>query len=113
MREADPILKWVIPALVGLVLLAALSRQIKRSDRWRWFTSFLVSLGVAPVVIPGCPGLSVEPAWLVLSSVRLDELFYMLFSEMGLFVLIPIGVTTGVIGPVLDVCCRKFGRALP
>jgi len=110
MSSLDPILKWGIPFVILLTAWVCFVPWLKKSDRVRWLYSVISSLIITPVVVPGCPGMSVEPLWTVLTTLRLDDLFFML-EIMAFFVLVPVVVTTGVIYSTLRVYCRMSDDA--
>jgi hypothetical protein len=112
MSEPDPTLKWFMPIVICLPLLLALRPLLRKSEVGRWLFALIISLAVAPVVVAGCPGLSLESAWLILSTLRFDTLFENL-DFIAVFLLMPIVITTGVIGAFFGFCSRKPSGAKP
>lgn len=112
MMDLSPFWKWCVPAIAALAVLIAFRNPIVKSERGRWLAAFMVSLVLSPVVVPGCPGLSLEPAWVVLPSLRFDGFGFML-EFVGFFVMPSVAITTGVVGAVLEVISRRASTASP
>jgi len=105
MSSMEPMLKWGIPFVIILTAWACFAPWLKKSDKLRWLYAFLSSLVISPVLDIGCPGMSIEPLWVVLTTWRLGNLFFML-ELAAFFVLMPLTITTGAIYAVVRLGCR-------
>lgn len=97
MIDLDPGASWFLAAVAAAILAIKCKSQIKRSMTRRWLVVFGAALLASPVVVPGCPGMSIEPAWVcLLTCIRYPDL-------MAFLVLPFVLITTGVIGTVVEV----------
>jgi hypothetical protein len=106
------IFKWLLPLIILLAGVMCFSPWLRKSSKLRWLYAFASATIISPVLVIGCPGMSIKPMWLLLSPTEVGYLMFML-AAMAPLILVPLVITAVLVYFLLKVGFREKSQNNP